>query len=132
MTETEISRSGERSVSSGDGNGAVLRDRRVLEAALAFAGPEDRPAILAQMLDDLTRIGAVLSDGQPTAQLRAAHELKGLAATIGAVRLADMAALMQQPQQAEAARTALCMAMCAQVGQLKQELVSFDDSRRAT
>jgi len=66
-------------------------DREVLESLFAMGGDSLRVALSAQLLADFDRLKTTLAAEDPAAVARAAHELKGLAATVGAQRLADMA-----------------------------------------
>ncbi|WP_417628284.1 Hpt domain-containing protein [Pararhodobacter aggregans] len=66
-------------------------DRAVLEALFAMGDETLRAALGAQLEADFARLRAVFDDGTPHEVGRAAHELKGLAATVGAARLAEMA-----------------------------------------
>lgn len=50
-----------------------------------------RRDLCAQLLADFRRMAIGLDDAEPVTVARVAHELKGLSATIGAQRLADMA-----------------------------------------
>lgn len=53
-----------------------------------------RVALCAQLRDDFSRLHAAVGAGDPAAVSRAAHELKGLSATVGAYRLAEIAAIV--------------------------------------
>jgi HPt (histidine-containing phosphotransfer) domain-containing protein len=65
-------------------------DRAMLQHMLSLGGDDLRPVLIAQLCHDLQRLRAVLEGGN-TAQLRrAAHELKGLSATVGAGALAEL------------------------------------------
>jgi HPt (histidine-containing phosphotransfer) domain-containing protein len=67
-------------------------DRALLEQMLDMGGSDLRPALVAQLLADFSRLSAAL-EGETVADLeRAAHELKGLSGTIGAAGLSDSAA----------------------------------------
>jgi chemotaxis protein histidine kinase CheA len=67
-------------------------DRALMEQMLDMGGSGMRPALVAQLLADFTRISGAL-EAELTSDLeRAAHELKGLAGTIGAAGLAASAA----------------------------------------
>lgn len=70
---------------------SVGLDRATMEHMLALGGPALRPALIAQLIADLDRLRAALTSDAPAALKRAAHELKGLAATIGAGGLAENA-----------------------------------------
>jgi len=73
-----------------DGPGEATFDRAVLEQILDLGGAELRAALLEQLLTDFNRISEALAKGSGDEVAAAAHELKGLAATIGAQRLAQL------------------------------------------
>ena len=64
-------------------------ERRVLDALFAMGDDSLQVALRAQLDDDFRRLREAIGDRVKSA--RATHELKGLAATVGAHRLADMA-----------------------------------------
>lgn len=66
-------------------------DAAVLDQILNIGDIGLRDALLDQLLADFNRIADALSGGQGDRIGAAAHELKGLAATIGAHRLAQLA-----------------------------------------
>ena len=71
-------------------------DSKLLAEFLAMGGPEIRAFLLSQIQTDLCRCRAVIAAqqgniGDLSALRNAAHEMKGLAATIGAVNLAQSA-----------------------------------------
>ena len=66
-------------------------DHSVLSGLLGIGDAAMRQALCAQLLSDFGRMSEGLDDAEPAAISRVAHELKGLAATIGAWRLADLA-----------------------------------------
>lgn len=53
-----------------------------------------RVALCAQLRDDFTRLRAAVGQPCTVTAARAAHEVKGLAATVGAFRLAEIAAVV--------------------------------------
>ncbi len=61
------------------------------ERMLSVGGEAFRPALVAQLLVDLARLRGQIDADDQAMLARAAHELKGLAATIGAESLADLA-----------------------------------------
>jgi len=67
-----------------------------LERMLSLGGPALRPALIAQVLADLARLRGALAADQPATIRYAAHELKGIASTIGAESLAETAAQLDQ------------------------------------
>lgn len=67
-------------------------DPDVLESLLSLGDDALRAALGEQLTADFTRLRAALQGGEPAVVGRATHELKGLAATVGANRLAEMAA----------------------------------------
>lgn len=70
---------------------APVVDRATLEHLLNVGGAELRPALAAQICADFARLAAAIQGPDGTHVARAAHELKGLAATVGAANLARMA-----------------------------------------
>lgn len=71
-------------------------DRATLEHMLSLGGSDLRPILVAQLLTDLGRLRDAISTDDPVALARAAHEIKGLASTIGAHAVADQAARLDQ------------------------------------
>jgi len=67
-------------------------DLTVLDLTLSVGGVALRPALVAQVLDDLARLRAILAVEAAGPMAPAAHELCGIAATLGAGDLADAAA----------------------------------------
>lgn len=66
-------------------------DSSVLESLFAMGDDALRVALSAQLQADFLRIREALDNEDGYRVGRAAHELKGLAATVGANRLAEMA-----------------------------------------
>jgi HPt (histidine-containing phosphotransfer) domain-containing protein len=67
-------------------------DRTTLRHILSMGGDTLRTVLIAQLRADLLRLRSALEQDDPAALHRAAHELKGLSATVGARDLADLAA----------------------------------------
>lgn len=63
----------------------------VLSGLFEFGDDGMRQDLCAQLLADFTRLAEGLNGAEPVIVASVAHELKGLSATIGAQRLADMA-----------------------------------------
>lgn len=82
-------------VSGKAGARAIGFDPEALSTFLDMAGPEMRGVLLAQAQQDLDRCRAALAPDDPDCDLDAlcktAHEVKGLAATLGATALAETA-----------------------------------------
>ncbi|PWE27301.1 Hpt domain-containing protein [Pararhodobacter marinus] len=78
-------------------------DLEVLESLFSMGGDELRAELCAQLITDFKRIAAELDSEEGSKIARAAHELKGLAATVGAARLADMARSVDQVAEGMAA-----------------------------
>jgi len=99
-------------------------DREVFQRMLSLGGAALRPALVAQLLDDFTRLGRALDTPDVPALERAAHELKGLAATIGARALAAQAEGLQAlaASQSAAVRGSLALGLRLQVDRLCAEL----------
>lgn len=88
-----------------------------MERMLSLGGEAMRPVLVSQLLEDLGRLaGALQSDAIERAG-RAAHELKGLAATIGAVGLADQAQRFDAllPEATPAVRQAMALGLRRQI-----------------
>jgi len=66
-------------------------DAATLEPLLDMGGPDLRVALCAQLTADFQRLNAAIGDPDGAQVTRAVHELKGLASTVGAGRLASMA-----------------------------------------
>lgn len=79
-------------------------DLAMLERMLLVGGPGLRPALVAQLLADLDRLRQLLRAEQAAQHLGAAHELKGIAATIGAHGLARTAASLHTSLEQGASR----------------------------
>ena len=79
-----------------------------------------RAGLVAQLLADFARIGASLQDEPVERQLRAAHELKGLAATIGARGLARDAVMFDglATESPAAVRSALALGLRGRIDRL--------------
>jgi len=113
------------------GSSAVV-NLATFERMLSVVGPALRPALVAQVLADLERLRAALCSGAPVAMRHAAHELKGIAATIGADSLAGLAAGLDQSleQGMQPDRAAAGAALWQQLDALSALLRA--DSRRVT
>lgn len=70
---------------------ATALDAKTLETLLNIGGSEMRTLLCAQLAIDFQRLHDAIDTDNAADMARAAHELKGLAATIGAERLATMA-----------------------------------------
>lgn len=79
-------------VPSAPGDLSADMDRERFERVLSVGGAALRPMLIAQLLDDLSRLQQALGDPLAARPDRTAHELKGLAATMGADALAALAA----------------------------------------
>jgi HPt (histidine-containing phosphotransfer) domain-containing protein len=66
-------------------------DAAVLDRILGLGDDRMRVALLDQLRTDFRRLAETLGEDDADAVAAAAHELKGLAATIGAHRLAQLA-----------------------------------------
>lgn len=85
------------------GSGSIMAsmsiDFKILEEFLELGGPDMRAALVAQVQSDLKRchdviesyVGTDSTDMNMQAICKAAHEIKGVAATIGATPLVDLA-----------------------------------------
>lgn len=78
-------------MTSPDGDPDTAIDAVVLDQILNIGDAGLRHALVDQLLADFQRIAGALNDGTEAEIGAAAHELKGLAATIGAHRLAQLA-----------------------------------------
>lgn len=70
---------------------ADAMDASALERILDLGDAELRQSLCAQLIADFARLRQAIGEGDGAAVSRAAHELKGLAATIGAERIAEQA-----------------------------------------
>lgn len=66
-------------------------DVRTLKALLEIGGADMRAELCTQLKTDFERLREELQTNEGAELARSAHEVKGLSATVGAVRLADMA-----------------------------------------
>ena len=66
-------------------------DLRALSRVLDLGDDGLRSELCAQLIDDFRRIRALINQDDVHVTARAAHEMKGLAATVGGERLAQMA-----------------------------------------
>lgn len=66
-------------------------DRSVLDHLFDLGDADLRQALCKQLDTDFLRLYDTIGDSNGPDVAKAAHELKGLAATVGATRLADMA-----------------------------------------
>ena len=83
-----------------------------------------RVALCAQLQDDFTRLRGAVGVACPVTVTRAAHEMKGLAATVGAYRLADIATIVDKraAQMGETARALVIAQLQAEVAAVLDEL----------
>ena len=95
-------------------------DRDILERMLGIGGDDLRPALIAQLLQDFLRLRTALGAPEPQDARRAAHELKGLAATIGARLLAEEAARFDHlvPETTPSVRAAMVLGLARQIDSL--------------
>lgn len=82
-------------------------DAQALDTLLDIGGAELRVALGTQLTADFSRLREAINVEETDRLARAAHELKGLAATVGATRLSDMAHSLNMtadtlPKQAQA------------------------------
>ena len=70
---------------------APALDPETLDQLLNMGGEELRAALCTQLIEDFRRLRLAVEDDDGNAVARAAHEVKGLAATVGASRLSEMA-----------------------------------------
>lgn len=86
----------------------------MLERMLSLGGSDLRPVLVAQLLADLGRLRAAISTDDPLALGRAAHEIKGLAATIGAHAVAAQAARLDELATSATAQVRAVLAQALQ------------------
>lgn len=100
---------------------------------LSLGGDTLRTALIAQLLEDFGRIARSLQAEAAEDQARAAHELKGLAATIGAGALADHAARFDSmvAESTPAVRTAMALGLGRQIDRLCATLRAADRNTTA-
>ena len=96
---------------------APALDAEVLETLLNVGGADLRGPLCAQLTADFIRLNGLIGVETGTDLARAAHEIKGLAATIGAGRLSQMARTLDSVAATlpDAARDAMVTAMQAEV-----------------
>jgi HPt (histidine-containing phosphotransfer) domain-containing protein len=99
---------------------SLVIEHGTLDRILSLGGEALRPALLAQLLQDFGRLAGSLSTADGAALERAAHELKGLAATIGARSLAEQAARLDSlaAGSSAAVREAMALGLCRQIDAL--------------
>lgn len=95
-------------------------DLAMLRRMLSLGGDDLRSLLIAQLMADLSRLRLALKAEDPQALHRAAHELKGLCATIGAGALADLAARFDSLAEglSPAARGAMALGLRLQIDRL--------------
>ena len=104
--------------------GTPVIDRAVLEAVLSAGGDELRADLLAQIIADLARLQTGLQASGADRHAGIAHELKGLAATIGATALADLAACYQSLAEDGKYPGELQDSLCKGIAELRLRLSS--------
>lgn len=94
-----------------DGQGSQAIDMAILRGILDIGSESMGRALLTQLMDDFDRLSKSLDADEPAILARASHELKGLAATIGAESLQAMAATLHDHCNgaAHAARAAMIL-----------------------
>lgn len=99
-------------------------DRVMFQRMLSLGGDALRAALIVQLLEDFTRLARALDTPDTEALERAAHELKGLAATIGARALADHAARLDAmaASASPAVRGAMTLGLRRQIDRMCAEL----------
>lgn len=90
-----------------------------LDRLLALCDTGTRRALCQQLIDDFRRLQDAIGDECSRSTSRAAHELKGLAATVGALRLAEIATTLDQRAEAMDASTRALV-----VAQVRRELAA--------
>lgn len=95
-------------------------DHATLDRMLAVGGDAMRPALIAQLLQDFVRLRGALEVSDLLSVGRAAHELKGLSATIGAHALAENAARFDSlaSECSPAVREAMVLGLGRQIDRL--------------
>jgi HPt (histidine-containing phosphotransfer) domain-containing protein len=87
-----------------------------LNTLLSLGSAQLGQSLLAQLIEDFDRIGRALQSDDTSVVDRAAHELKGLSATVGAHRLADLALVFDAAAtQGRSARQDFCTQMRAEI-----------------
>lgn len=66
-------------------------DQAILDSIFEIGDEAMRLALCDQLVSDFRRMASGLDEAEPVVVAKISHELKGLAATIGAQRLADLA-----------------------------------------
>lgn len=95
-------------------------DHATLQHMLSLGGPAMRPALVAQLRDDLHRLRESLKQQETGRLKQTAHELKGLSATIGATALAQLSARFDELCEGLApdARNAMALGLRIQIDRL--------------
>ncbi|MCB1397574.1 MAG: Hpt domain-containing protein [Rhodobacter sp.] len=108
-------------------------DTAVLERILDFGDAEMRAALCAQLQTDFLRLRDALGGEDGSAVARTAHELKGLAATVGASRVATMARSLDSVADslAPAARAAMVIPLQREVDAVLDALSRVNGSAAA-
>jgi len=99
-------------------------DHATLRHMLLLGGDTMRPALIAQLRDDLRRLRDSLNQDDAAALKQATHELKGLSSTIGANALAELSARLDDlgDSLTPAARGAMALGLRIQIDKLDSVL----------
>lgn len=99
-------------------------DPAALERLLDLGDAKLGHALCLQLMSDFQRLDNSLKGDDAKSVARAAHELKGLAATVGATRLADMAASFEKTAEAlpASARDAIVGPIHAELSRVLDQL----------
>jgi HPt (histidine-containing phosphotransfer) domain-containing protein len=102
----------------------------ILAQLFAMGGETLRVALCAQLRADFTRLHDAVAAADANVASRATHEVKGLAGTVGALRLADMARRLDSMGSDLAAdvRDVLVAGMRAEIKLVLQALQTAGDS----
>lgn len=105
-------------------------DLAILGPLLAMGDAEHKRALCRQLISDFQRIDAGLAQESPGRVSVIAHELKGLSGTIGAQRLADIAASLHEraTRVGAAALNALLVAVRGELARVISVLLECEQS----
>lgn len=106
-------------------------DHGVLARLLAVGDADMGRRLHQQIMADLTRLGSALEPGKASNAI-AAHEVKGLAVTIGAFRLARMAETLQNSIEAEVPANDLQAGIVAEIVAVLRVLSAPEAGRSAS
>ncbi len=105
-------------------------DPAILAQLFAMGGDSLRVALCAQLREDFTRLHGAVASADATEAARATHEVKGLAGTVGALRLAELARRLDSmgADLAAEARLVLVAGLRSEIDSVLQALTMTEGS----